>query len=335
MKLGRRFSGALCVATLTISMSGATAHAQGVGPRPSASPSADAPAAAPLATSLTGEARSDYDSARSLFEIGDFNGALLKFKHAFEVSSDPRLLWNMGACEKELHHYGRSVILVDRFLRDSGSRISTETRDNASATLTALRGLSSQGTLTGAPDGARVFVDDELAGSAPLAAPLTLDIGSHKIRVEHPDFEPFEQNIDGVTGGGALSVTVAMRPLTAGHLHVVASPGDTIVVDGKVLGTEQWDGTLPPGNHKLRVTATGKTPFEADVELAPRGTRSVQVSLHAESKGALWPWLVGGGALVAGAVIGGYFLFKPKDEPGPYTSGGLGTVMLPAAMRFR
>ena len=335
MKFGRRFSGALCVATLTVAMSVDIAHAQGVGPRPGTSPSADGPPAAPLATSLTGGAKADYDSAHSLFEIGDFNGALLKFKHAFEVSSDPRLLWNMGACEKELHHYGRAVSLVERYLHEADSRITAETRDNATATLTALRGLSSTATLTGAPGGAQLFVDEELVGTMPLVTPLALDIGSHKIRIEHPEFEPFEQNVDGVTGGGTLTISVAMRPLTAGHLHVGANPGDTIVVDGKVLGTEHWDGTLPPGSHKLRVTAIGKTPYEADVELAPRGTRSVQVSLHAESKGALWPWLVGGGVLVAGAVVGGYFLFKPKDEPGAYQSGGLGTVMLPAAMRFR
>jgi hypothetical protein len=335
MKLGRRFSGALCVATLTVAMSVATAHAQGVGPQPSKSPSADGPPAAPLATSLTDEAKADYDSAHSLFEIGDFNGALLKFKHAFEVSSDPRLLWNMGACEKELHHYGRAVVLVERFLRDSGSRISTETRDNATGTLAALRALSSPATLTGAPEGAQVFVDDELGGVTPLATSLALDIGSHKIRVEHPEFEPFERTVDGVTGGGEISIAVSMKPLTAGRLNIIAGPGDTIAVDGKILGTERWEGNLAPGSHKLRVTAAGKTPYEADVELAPRGARSVQVSLHAESKGALWPWIVGGTALVAGAVVGGYFLFKPKDEQGPYTSGGLGTVMLPAGVRFK
>jgi hypothetical protein len=28
-------------------------------------------------------------------------------------------------------------------------------------------------------------------------------------------------------------------------------------------------------------------------------------------------------------------LFKPKDEPGPYTAGGLGTAVMPAGARFQ
>jgi hypothetical protein len=321
---------------MTTAVSATTARAQG-GPRPpspSRAPAAGAPIV-PLSASLTGEAKADYESARSLFEIADYNGALLKFRHAFEVSGDPRLLWNMAACEKEAHRYGRAVLLVERYLRESGARISAETRENASATLTALRGLSSHATLTGAPAGAHVLVDDEHVATTPLSAPLALDLGSHKVRLEHPEFEPFERTIEGVTGGGELTIAVAMTRLTGARLQIIAGPGDTITVDRKVVGAERWEGSVTPGNHEVHVTAAGKAPYDAVVALAPRGSRTVQVSLHAESKGAVWPWVLGGVAVVGGAVVGGYFLFKPKDEPGPYTAGGLGTAVMPAGARFQ
>ena len=48
----------------------------------------------------------------------------------------------------------------------------------------------------------------------------------------------------------------------------------------------------------------------------------------------LWPWIVGGAAVVAGAVVGGYFLFKPKAEPGQVPVDKLGTVVLPSGVRF-
>jgi hypothetical protein len=65
------------------------------------------------------------------------------------------------------------------------------------------------------------------------------------------------------------------------------------------------------------------------VQLAAKGSRSLQVALEDEKKGALWPWLVAGGAVVVGASIGGYFLFKPEDEPGKAPQGKLGTIYLP------
>jgi hypothetical protein len=289
----------------------------------------------PLVNTLGDDAKAAYESARNLFEIGDFNGAGLKFKRAFELSNNPRLLWNMAACEKELHHYANAVVLVERFLREGGTNITAESRDNATATLAALRALTSPVTLTGAPPGAQIFVDAESVGTTPLAAPLVFDLGSHRVRMVHPDFDEFTQTVDGATGGAEIIITVSMKPVTTAHLTVTASPGDAISVDGKVVGVERFDGTLPAGPHHVRVTAIGKTPYETDVSLAARGTRNVQVTLLAEAKRAVWPWIVGGAALVTGATIGGYFLFKTKDEPGPYTSGGLGTVMLPSALRFR
>ena len=309
------------VVSLCLLLAAVDAHAQ---TPPKSQPSS-------LGASLSGEAKADYDSGRNLFEIADFKGAAVKFKHAFELSNEPRLLWNIAACEKEQHHYAAAAVLVDRYLREAGPRLSGDTRESANATATALRALTSTLTLEGIPDGAHVVVDGE-----PVAqTSLTLDLGSHVLRVDHPEREPFEKHLESLTGGSAIVIRVTMKPITAARLAITASAGETIAVDGTVMGSEHWDGTLPPGHHKLRVTAIGKVPYESDIELGPHAARTVRVSLHAESKGPLWPWVAGGAALVAGTVIGGYFLFRSKDDPGTYPSGGLGTVMLPSSLRAR
>src|SRR5437764_13820664 len=72
-----------------------------------------------LAETLTGPAKSDYETARLLFTDGDFVGAEIKFKSAYETSHDARLLWNMAACEKSQRHYARAVDLVHKYL-DAG-----------------------------------------------------------------------------------------------------------------------------------------------------------------------------------------------------------------------
>src|SRR5262249_54072136 len=61
-----------------------------------------APNHPPLAQALKGDARVLYDSARELFKAGDYVSAYAKFQRAFELSNDPRLYWNMAACERKV-----------------------------------------------------------------------------------------------------------------------------------------------------------------------------------------------------------------------------------------
>jgi hypothetical protein len=51
----------------------------------------------------------------------------------------------------------------------------------------------------------------------------------------------------------------------------------------------------------------------------------MQITLEDERRSwGPWPWLAGGVAVVAGGVVGGYFLFKHDPQPG--LTGSLGTV---------
>lgn len=63
------------------------------------------------------------------------------------------------------------------------------------------------------PDGASVLVDGVLAGTLP--GELAMTPGLHRLRVEHPLFEPFEQVVN-VTGSGQ-SFTIAMTLSEAGR----------------------------------------------------------------------------------------------------------------------
>src|SRR6187399_1311780 len=79
---------------------GSSGRADAAPPR---APAADEPRS--LSDVLTGEAKTHYDIARILYRDGDHAGALAKFRRAYEISHDVRLLWNMAACEKNLRHY--------------------------------------------------------------------------------------------------------------------------------------------------------------------------------------------------------------------------------------
>src|SRR4051812_12715849 len=113
----RRFVASLALFASTSLLLAAHVGAQPAAPKPplkgrlpkpaaSAVPSAaptTAPSAAPappsLGDTLTGQARTEYDLGKILYRDGDFAAALVKFQKAYEISSEPRLLWNVAACE--------------------------------------------------------------------------------------------------------------------------------------------------------------------------------------------------------------------------------------------
>src|SRR5882724_2714841 len=93
----------ICILTLPAEAQKAPNPKKGVPTAPAAPPAPPGPR--PLSESLTGGAKSDYEAARLLYGDGDHAGALVKFQSAFDQSKEPRLLWNMAACEKNLRHY--------------------------------------------------------------------------------------------------------------------------------------------------------------------------------------------------------------------------------------
>ena len=290
---------------------------------------------APLTEVLTGESREAYDAARLLFADGDFRGASAKFHRAYELYPDPRLLWNAAACEKEQRNYARASQLIERYLEEGGARLAEQSRASAEETLAALRGFSSRVTLSGVPDGARIFADGAFVATAPLAAPLHLDLGQLVLQVEVSGHKPFVQELS-IPGNTEIEVEVTLVPEEKKSQLSVVTTGaqDTIRIDGKVVGEGRFEGSLEPGAHRLSVTAQGKKTYEVDLFLAPGKARTLQVTLEDAKEKPLWPWLLAGGAVaVAGASVGGYFLFSDRgsDPEGP--SGSLGTIELSLSRR--
>jgi len=266
-----------------------------------------------LSSSLTGSAKSDYEGAKLLYEVKDFAGAETKYRAAYRASNDPRLLWNIAACEKELRHYAGAAALLERFIAEAPALVPAEFLVQARATLAALRSFYSPLRLTGAPAGTRVMVDGDEIGTAPLPAPIPVDLGKHVIRAERDGYRPYEAVLD-VAGQGEVVVDIALKQLDAQLIVNPSDPSDVIAVDDGVVGSGRWEGSVTAGSHRVKVTAPRSKPYVADVDLAAGEHRSIDVSLERESagRGALWPWIVSGAAVVvAGGVVGAYFALKP------------------------
>jgi hypothetical protein len=283
---------------------------------------------APLAQSLTGAAKESFDSAQVLVNNGDFAGALAKFGQAYDVSHDPRLLFNMAVCQRNLHDYARMQQLLTRYEREAADSMSPKDKADVDGALAAIRNLVGSVRLAVSEAGASVAIDGEAAGTTPIADPIALNLGKHAFAIRKDGFEPAQQEVDIVGGSETpLSVTlVAHRE--AGRLVVAVSDAATVVVDAQAAVKGRFDAQLPIGPHEVRVTEPGKIPYKAQVDLRDGETRTLDVSLEDEKHRApIWPWVVAGVA-VAGASVGGYFLFRPQDTTQPVPAGKSGTFQL-------
>jgi len=286
---------------------------------PAPAPAAPAPPA-PLADSLRGMARADYAAARILYEDGDYAGALTKLQSAYDASKDPRLLWNMAACEKALRHYVSVLDLLERYAGEGAQLISDEERQATAELVETVQAFVNQLTLESSPDGADVLVDGVKLGTTPLPRPLRLDMGKRQLRVEKPGYLPHEEEVD-LPGGKSASLSVKLAPeVHEGVLRVVSDPAAVISVDGHVVGTATWSGTLPSGPHSVHVSANGKLPHQTEVVIKDHDTSSLMVNLVSEApapmarpSNTLW-WVLGGVAL-AGAGLSTYLLLRPGDPP--------------------
>jgi PEGA domain len=282
--------------------------------------------AKPLAESLHGPAKDAYATGLFLYKRGDLAGAESKYWQAYDLSKDPRLVFNAAVVEKDLHHYARMQALLLRYEQEMGTNLTADDKAGIATALAALKNLVGTVTVTANVAGADVVLDDERVGTTPLAEPLLLDLGKHKIVVQKDGFDAVTTTVD-VQGGAATTETLTLRATVRNaQLVVVADPDATIVIDGATAARGRFDGPVPAGAHDVSVTAPGKVAYKAEVDLHERESRSLQVTLVDERHHVLWPWIAGGAALVAAAAVGGYFLFKPQDHLGAAPTGDLGSV---------
>jgi hypothetical protein len=298
---------------------------------PAAAPMpAPAVAAKPLSETLQGTAKAAYDAGKLLYGDGDFKGAKVKFQAAFDESKDPRLLWNMAACEEKLRHYAKAVTDIERYLTESGTQITDQDRAEAKQLHDTLQGFTAAITLKINEPDADVSIDGEVVGKSPLAAPAIIDIGEHGVLVHKDGFTDFAKTIQ-VSGPGALDIQLA-REMHEGRLDVKAPDGAEIKIDGQSVGVGTWSGPLSSGGHQLSVSAPGMRTAQSEVVLQDSQTRSVDVALEPEASHGLpaWVWAVTGVVVVGGLAVGGYFAFRKQDTTGPGTPGTMdpGTVQV-------
>jgi len=299
-----------------------------------AAPPALAEAPAPLAETLTGDAKADYERAKLLYADGDHANAYKNFASAYDRSKDPRLLWNMAACQKLQRRYAKTLTLVRQYMKDADAQMTEQERADAAELVKIIEPLTGTLRVVVSEPGAEVSVDGEALGASPVE-PVLLDRGTRKIRVTKPEFT--EVALDHKLEDAQSTAEIKLVKIVhEGRLVVRAAAGASIAVDGVVVGSGVWSGTLPSGGHTLRVTQPKMRPHQTEVLVQDNQTRELPITLEPEpSKGMpVWVWITGGAVLVGGLVVGGVVLATSGKSTYDGPPGTLGTVQAAWPIRF-
>lgn len=236
----------------------------------------------PLGQSLPADARRDYEAGRLLFEDGDYATALLKYRAAYDATHDARLLWDVAVCQKSLRHYTEALGTLGRYLAEGGDLLTAQDRKDAQDLSRALRPFTTAETIRVNEGGAEVAVDGQVVGTSPLEAPVTLDIGSRRVRVSKDGFRTWDQPVP-VGGSAATTLDVRLAP-AVGHLELHVPDGAVVAVDEREVGSgPRVVLDLAAGAHALRVTAAHRRPLVTDVVIEDGKSRTMDLTLEPEA----------------------------------------------------
>jgi hypothetical protein len=166
-----------------------------------------------------------------------------------------------------------------RALPHGGDLLTAGDRKDAQDLSKAITPFTSAATFHVSEDGAQLWVDDALVGTAPIDKPFAVDLGPRKIRARKEGFRPYEKEVE-VAGNATVTIDVVMER-QSGRLDLRVPASATVAIDGKPIGTgPAVQADLPVGGHELLVSAPGMRPYQGDLVIEDGRTRAFDLTLE-------------------------------------------------------
>lgn len=206
---------------------------------------------------LSGDARDSWDRGLDLFARQRWDSAEAEFQRAYDLSKNPRVLFNVGACEKALSHYTKAIEIFKRELAEGGTKLTPDDETRLRDNISGLGDFVSTLMVEVNEADATIVVDDETVGKSPLQKPVDVNIGRRKIVVQKAGFTQGGENIT-VLGKTPAKLAIKLEPLVKTaviEVSVQGAPSAIIKIDGKEVGTSPYKGRLSVTNDPHVITA--------------------------------------------------------------------------------
>jgi hypothetical protein len=243
-----------------------------------------APAATDVRAQLAEPARRAWDAAKQLAGASDYKGALVEFQRAYDLSHNPRVLYNVGVTEKLLTHYARAVDAWEKEIADGAGQISSAEQQELKNAVAIVRQFVTTIDVTSSEADATLSVDDYDVGKTPFLEPVRIDVGKHVLKLRKEGFAEAAQSVD-VAAGARTPVSFKLDPLNKTALVDVAVGGAsnaTVFVDGRDMGPAPFKGELTADRHTIEARAPGYVAVGQTVDVQYRQPMSLMLTLSKE-----------------------------------------------------
>jgi hypothetical protein len=200
----------------------------------------------PIREQLPPDAQKQWDSALALYQHGQWDGARTSFYAAWEASKNPRVLFNVAVCEKNLGRYARAIDTFKKELAEGKGQLSPEEEADIKTQISGLEQFVAELTIDVNEPGADVFVDETKVGTSPLPGPVAVQLGERRIRASKPGFSDARDTIE-LKGGASGRVALKLVSSVKTSLVTVAVVGPTnavVKIDGKEVGPAPYKGQV-------------------------------------------------------------------------------------------
>ncbi len=237
-------------------------------------------------TGFSTRARADErDDAKREFAAGqtsdkqkDYRAAIEHYLRAFELVPHPYALFNIAADYEQLGDLRQAVHFYEKYIAASEDGAD---RERVKKLLADLKARPAGLVVHSVPEGAKVFVDGKELGTTPYSA--NARGGRHTIAVEL-DGQRLQKDIS-IDFGEPVTETFRMSG-GSGAIQVTGAPmGAEVAVDNVPSGNLPVRVPEPPGEHVVRVTMQGFTPFETTAVVQPNAVTEVRAVLPRELDG--------------------------------------------------
>ncbi len=255
------------------------------------------------------EARRLFAEATRALEAADYRRALELYRESFAAHENSGALYGMARAQRGMRRHADALVTLERYVRAAGPSDRPSVED-VRGEIAELRRLIGALELDIEPAGARVEIDGEAMGVAPLAAPLLLAPGVHILTVNRPGHQAHLEEIEIVAGETERRTVRLVARRDFATAIISARPDAGVFMDGVAIGETPFSRRLEPGPHVFRFVAAGYHTRDLEVALAPGQRRRLHVDLLEDT---VWThpafWTIVGALLVGGAVAGGYAIW--------------------------
>jgi tetratricopeptide (TPR) repeat protein len=127
------------------------------------------------------EARERYERAKTLFDEGVYEQALIEFRRAFDLAPAVPILYNIARTAAVANRFPEALCAFEAYLERGGRTLPWRRKEEIKKEMEELRTRVASLEVAVAIDGATVTIDGEERGTSPLAEPVVLNAGRHVV----------------------------------------------------------------------------------------------------------------------------------------------------------